>query len=106
MFSFLALLFLYLAPAALAADADYTLIIEDHRFQPSELTIPQGQKIRISIENRDGTAEEFDSYSLNREKIIAGHSRATLYVGPLDAGSYPFIGEYHEATAKGVIIAK
>ena len=25
---------------------------------------------------------------------------------PLDPGKYPFIGEYHEDTAKGVIVAE
>jgi hypothetical protein len=98
--------FLLLPQAALAADADYTLIIEDHRFQPSELAIPQGKKVRILIENHDATPEEFDSYALNREKIITAHGKATLFIGPLDAGSYPFIGEYHADTAKGLIIAK
>ena len=106
MFSILSLLFLMIPLSVLAADADYTLIIADHRFQPAEITIPPGKKVRIEIENRDDTAEEFDSYSLNREKIIAAHSKATLFVGPLDAGNYPFMGEYHADTAQGVIIAK
>ena len=92
--------------AALAAEADYSLIIKDHRFTPSELTIPAGKKIKLLIENQDATPEEFESHSLNREKIIAGKGKITLYLGPLEAGSYPFIGEFNEATAKGVIVAK
>ncbi|MCM8598918.1 MAG: cupredoxin domain-containing protein, partial [Candidatus Accumulibacter sp.] len=31
---------------------------------------------------------------------------ATIVIGPLKPGSYPFYGEFHEATAKGVIIAE
>jgi hypothetical protein len=27
-------------------------------------------------------------------------------IGPLQAGRYPFIGEFNEATAKGVVIAE
>lgn len=92
--------------AAMAADADYTLVIENHRFQPTELSVPAGSKIRLLIENRDDTPEEFDSYALNREKVITGNSKATLYIGPLDAGRYPFIGEFNEATAQGVIVAE
>ncbi|MSP86450.1 MAG: cupredoxin domain-containing protein [Methylotenera sp.] len=91
---------------ATAADADYTLIIKEHRFQPAELTIPAGQKIKLLIDNQDATAEEFESHPLNREKVIAGNSKATIYIGPLKAGSYPFFGEFNEATAKGVIIVK
>jgi len=29
-----------------------------------------------------------------------------VWVGPLDPGSYRFIGEYHAETAKGRLIAK
>ncbi len=102
----LILLALLLPLTASAVDADYTLILKDHRFEPAELTVPAGKKIRLIIENQDATKEEFDSHALNREKAIAPNSRITLYVGPLDAGRYPFDGEMHEATAKGVIIVR
>ncbi|MDE2309457.1 MAG: cupredoxin domain-containing protein [Betaproteobacteria bacterium] len=97
---------LLLPLTALAADADYTLVIKEHRFQPPELTVPSGKKIKLLIENQDATPEEFDSHALNREKVVAGHGSATLYIGPLDPGRYPFIGEFHEATAQGEIIAR
>jgi hypothetical protein len=100
------LLMLLLPLATLAEAADYTLVIKDHRFQPTELNVPAGSKIRLLIENRDATPEEFESYALNREKVITGNGKATLYIGPLEAGRYPFIGEFNEATARGVIVAK
>ena len=100
-------LFILLLPfAAFAADADYTLVIKDHRFQPAELNIPSGKKIKLLIENQDATPEEFDSHDLNREKVITGHGSATLYIGPLDTGRYQFMGEFNEATAQGVVIAQ
>jgi hypothetical protein len=43
---------------------------------------------------------------LNREKVIAGRSTATIYIGPLAPGRYPFVGEYNEKTAKGAVVAK
>ena len=43
--------------ASSAADADYNLVIKDHRFQPAELSVPAGKKIKMSIENKDVTAE-------------------------------------------------
>gem|GEM_PF-160222 len=106
------LLFTLLLPlAAQAADADYKptdykLVINDHRFQPAELTIPSGTKIKLLVENQDATPEEFDSHPLNREKVIAGHSTAMIYIGPLDPGRYSFTGEFHADTAQGVIIAQ
>jgi len=94
-----------LLPLAVHAD-DYMLTIKDHQFQPTELTIPSGTKIKLRIENQDATPEEFDSYSLNREKAIAGHSTATIFIGPLDPGHYPFTGEFHADTAQGVVIVQ
>jgi len=96
-----------LAPAvAQTTDADYQLVIQDHRFQPAELTVPSGKKIKLIIENRDATPEEFESHALNREKVIVGKSSATIFIGPLKPGRYPFVGEFNEKTAQGVIVAK
>jgi len=102
----LLLITLLLPLAAHATDAGYKLVIIDHRFQTAELTIPTGTKIKLTIENQDATPEEFESHTLNREKVIAGHSSATIYIGPLSPGRYPFTGEFHESTAQGVIVAQ
>jgi len=99
-------LVLLLPLSAFAADADYKLVIKDHRFDPAELTVPAGKKIKLTILNQDDTPEEFDSHDLNREKVIAGHSSATIFIGPLKPGRYKYDGEFHDDTAKGVIIAK
>jgi len=96
-----------LCPLAVwAGEADFTLVIKDHRFEPAELIVPSGVKIKLLIDNQDATPEEFDSHALNREKAIAANSRITLYLGPLDAGRYPFDGELHEDTARGVLIVR
>jgi len=96
-----------LIPVAGHAEADvYSLIIKEHRFQPSEIKVPSGQKVKLLIENQDATPEEFDSYSLNREKLIAGKSQTTIYIGPLAPGSYSFQGEFNAKTAQGVLIAQ
>jgi len=102
----LLLIALLLPFAASAANTDYTLVIKDHRFQPAELTVPAGKKIKLTIENKDATPEEFESYPLGREKVVAGNSTTTLYIGPLTPGRYPFFGEYNEATAQGAVVAK
>ena len=102
----LAALLAFGTTSALAADDEFKLVIENHKFEPAELTVPAGKKIKLTVENRDATPEEFESKSLNREKVIAGKSTATLLIGPLKPGSYPFVGEYNEKTAKGVVVAK
>lgn len=93
------------APAFAEPD-EYLLTIKDHRFDPAELRVPAGQKVKLVVENRDASAEEFESHALNREKMIAGGARVTIFVGPLTPGRYPFYGEFHEQTAQGVIVAQ
>lgn len=102
----LLLAFALLPILASAADLEYRLTIRDHRFEPAELRVPAGKKIKLIIDNQDGSAEEFDSHALNREKVIPAKSIAPVFVGPLSPGRYPFIGEFHSDTAQGVLIAE
>lgn len=102
----LIIVLLLLPLATFASDESYTLMLKNHAFQPSELIVPAGKKITLRIENQDATPEEFESYALNREKIISGNGKITLFIGPLDAGRYPFFGEFNEATARGTLIAQ
>src|SRR5690242_8711344 len=85
---------------------DYVLTIKDHRFTPEEIKVPADQRVMITVVNDDVTPEEFDSSALKVEKVVAGKSKGVVRIGPLKPGRYPFIGEYHEATAKGVVIAE
>ncbi len=94
------------AAATWAADAEVQLAIRDHQFVPTEITVPAHTKIKLVVDNQDATAEEFESYELNREKVVAAKSQITVYVGPLDPGRYPFFGDFHKDSANGVLIAK
>lgn len=89
-----------------AEQTEYRLVIKNHRFEPSELTIPAGQKVQLIVDNQDASAEEFESYELRREKLIPGGSQATLWVGPLSPGEYPFFGEFNPKTAQGRLLVK
>jgi plastocyanin len=88
-----------------AQDADVRLVIRDHKFEPAEITVPAGKKLKLVIDNQDATAEEFESYELNREKVVPPKGQVTLFIGPLKPGRYPFFGDFHKETAKGVLIA-
>jgi len=91
---------------AFGGEPEVALIIKNHRFEPTELKVPAGQRIKLVVHNQDSTPEEFESHSLNREKVIPAGAKATIYIGPLKPGRYSFFGEYNEATAKGVVIAE
>jgi hypothetical protein len=93
------------APAR-ADDDSIVLTIKDHRFTPDVVEVPAGKKIKLLVRNEDPTPEEFESYELNREKVIPGGSQAVVIVGPLDPGTYEFFGEFNIETAQGKIVAK
>ncbi len=89
-----------------AGEPEVALVIRDHRFTPTELRIPANTKVRVVIDNQDATPEEFDSHALNREKVIPGRSKATVFIGPLAPGRYPFMGEFNASTAQGVVVVE
>ncbi len=93
-----------LGPAQAAED--FKIVIKNHQFDPAELVVPTQKKIKILVENQDPSAEEFESYDLNREKVIAGNGKVTIFVGPLKPGTYKYFGEFNPKTAQGTIVAK
>jgi plastocyanin len=98
--------------AALAAcgpaveEEEVHLVIQDHQFQPAEITASAGKRIKLVIENRDDTAEEFESHTMKAEKVIGPKTTATVTVGPLEPGSYEFFGEFNQDTAQGTLVAR
>jgi hypothetical protein len=100
------LLCLGLSTPLLAEVPEFELVIRDHLFFPSLLEVPAGTKLRLMVDNQDETPEEFESYALNREKVIPGHSRTVIFIGPLKPGEYVFFGEFYPNTAQGKIVAK
>lgn len=90
-----------LAGPAWAGDPEVTLVLQNHRFTPSQIEAPAGQRIRVRLINRDGALEEFDSDDLGVERDVTPHGETTFTVGPLKPGIYGFTGELHAATATG-----
>lgn len=100
-------LFLFSFIATVYAEVPvFKLVIKDHLFFPSDFEIPANTKVKLLVHNQDASAEEFESYELNREKVIEGGRKAVIFIGPLPAGDYPFFGEFYPKTAQGVIRVK
>ena len=94
---------LFVLPA-LAEIRVFEIYLKDHLFTPSTLAVPAGEKVKLVIHNQDPTPEEFESFSLNREKVILGHGKGVVFIGPLEPGEHAFIGEYNPNSARGTII--
>lgn len=96
-----------LALAPISADAQpVAVMLKDHKFTPTEIHVKANAPAEIALTNADSTAEEFDSSALKVEKVVAGGQTGVVHLRPLEPGRYPFMGEYHSDTAKGVVIAE
>ena len=88
------------------SDSPIPLKLKDHKVTPAEIHVKANVPNVITMTNEDSTAEEFDSTSLKVEKVVAGNSSGDVRLRPLAPGRYPFMGEFHSATAQGVVIAE
>jgi heme/copper-type cytochrome/quinol oxidase subunit 2 len=95
-------------PASANAEEPATIevTLKNHQFSPAEIHVPTGKPVILRITNQDDTVEEFDSTALQVEKVIVGGHYALVRLRPLGPGRFPFMGEYHSETAKGVVISE
>jgi len=80
--------------------------LKNHRFTPNVIKVKANQTSVIMLHNDDDTADEFDSSSLKVEKVVPGHQKGAVRLRPLPPGKYPFMGEFHAATAQGMVISE
>ena len=102
----LVLVLLLAAPASAWADDPITVVLRDHKFEPSEIHVKANTRTQLLVKNQDDTADEFDSTDLRIEKVIAGGHEGTVRLPSLAPGRYSFVGEFHADTAKGVVVAE
>lgn len=82
------------------------LKIVNHKFIPEEVKAPAGKRLKLSVYNGDDVIEEFESIELNREKLVPPGKTVNIPLAPLEAGKYNFYGEFHQDTAKGILIVE
>ena len=90
-----------------AADPqELKLVIENNRFSPEELKVKANAPFVIAVTNKDKKAEEFESKELKIEKVVPPGQTGKVRVRALKPGTYNFVGDYNQATAKGRIVAE
>jgi hypothetical protein len=93
------------APPALAADPQILISIKDHQFVPSDVPAPAGVKVELIVKNDQAVNAEFESTVLHREKIIQAGGQISVFVGPLEPGTYEFFDDFNRAT-RGRLVVK
>ncbi len=93
-------------PTAARATFEAEVVIQNHRFVPDTIEVPRDTKIRLKVINQDDVVEEFESFALNREKMVPPGGSVIIFLPELKPGTYEFFGEFHESTAQGRIIVR
>ena len=104
-----AMAWLALLPAlAWSGDApqEIAVTLEKNRFQPDEIKVKAGAPFAIVLTNKDKGPEEFDMQQPRIEKVVPPGKTVKIRIPALKPGAYPFVGEYHNETAKGKIVAQ
>jgi hypothetical protein len=98
---------LALVPAALGDDeASPTVRFQDGRFEPIELLVKAKTSFRLRVVNATQEAIEFESFELNRERVVLPGGEIVVYLPPLDPGSYKFFDDFHHGAGEGTITAR
>ncbi|HTM07258.1 MAG TPA: cupredoxin domain-containing protein [Verrucomicrobiae bacterium] len=91
---------------AAAADDVLELRFEGRKFIPQTLEVPANRSFKIKIINVTKEAIEFESFKINREKVIGPGETVTINIPALKAGSYDFYDDFHSDVPEGKIVAK
>ena len=92
--------------AGAPADDAVELRFENRRFTPQTLTVPANRPFKIKIVNASKEVIEFESFKINREKVIGPGETATINGPALKPGSYDFYDDFHRDVPEGSIVAK
>ena len=90
---------------ALGEDGVVDLRYENHRFAPQTITVPTNRPFRIKVINASNETIEFESFKLNRERVIGPGETAIVNVPALSPGRYDFYDDLHQDVPEGVVIA-
>ncbi len=89
--------------AQAAGDDALVLTIRQAHFEPQNLEIPSGVRAKVIVRNQDAMPAEFESTDLSREVIVPAHGEVTVFLGPVDPGTYKYFNDFnHGMTGTGV----
>jgi len=100
-----ALLVVALGAVGRAEDISISLAVRDSGFQPAELTAPPGAKVRLEVSNETAGVIEFESFDLNRERVVQPGQKVNVYLSGLGEGKYEFFDDFNQQR-RGVLHVK
>lgn len=94
-----------LASGATFAAGPVNIEMKNGRFNPASIMVPVDQKVELLVKNNEKSEVEFESFELNREVKIKPGETSSIFVGPLNAGTFPIFDD-NNPDAKGAVIAQ
>ncbi len=94
------------APFASAGDdAPAVVRFQQGRFEPRALLVKARCPLEVRVVNANTDAIEFESFELNRERVVQPGQEITVYLPPLEPGTYKFFDDFHHEAGQGSIEA-
>lgn len=95
-----------IAPPARADQLAPQLKFADGRFEPAVLDVSAGAPVHLTVINSGTSAIEFESFELNRERVVPPGRSITVLLPRLDPGQYHFFDDFHHDAGQGTITAR
>jgi plastocyanin len=91
--------------AARGEEVNVALAVRESGFEPARVETPSGARLRLEVTNHTPVAIEFESFELNRERVIPPGQTAAVYLSGLAAGQYEFFDDFHPER-RGVLVVQ
>lgn len=95
-----------LAAVAHADNGVVELRFDNNRFTPQNLTVPARKALTLKVLNASARTIEFESFKLNREKVVQPGQTIIVHIPALSPGAYDFYDDFHQDVPEGSIVAK
>jgi plastocyanin len=91
---------------ARADEAQTQLTFTKGHFEPATLDVAAGTPMKLTVVNQGDSAIEFESFELNRERVVQPGQTITVKLPKLDPGQYHFFDDFHHEVAQGTITVR
>ena len=98
-------LLLAFAATARGEERSIALAVAEHGFAPPEIEAAAGERLRLEVTNQTAVAIEFESFELNRERVVPPGQTVAVYVSGLSPGRYEFFDDFHQER-RGALVVK
>jgi hypothetical protein len=98
-----------IAGIALPAHADGDapqIVFRNGHFEPARLSVAAGRSLTLKVSNAGPSAIEFESFELNRERVVQPGQTITVYLPSLSPGSYKFFDDFDHKADEVTLVAR